>query len=237
MRIACLIAVLASGCYEGYTTRVVRHEPVATTAVAAPLNVPAQGQRIVVVRADGRRQEGVIIRRDPISGRALVRVPDDAQPVSAVVDGRTTEAEPRVIVREQVVTPEPAQATPVVPERDRGGGAFAGWAARNPDAASALCDWSHDDPRAASAVLGWEADHPGQARELIGWAAQNESASFGSWVDSHPCVADQSILLRNREAVTSLLEWSRDFPQAANALVDRPRALAAASASPDCGRR
>jgi hypothetical protein len=237
MRIACLIAVLASGCYEGYTTtRVVRREPVATS-VSTPLSVPAEGQRIVVVRADGRRQEGVIIRRDPISGRALVRVPDDAQPLSTVVDGRTNEAEPRVIVREQVVTPAPAQATPVVPERDRGGGAFAGWAARNPDAASALCDWSHDDPRAAAAVLGWEADHPGQARELIGWASQNQGASFGSWVDSHPGVADQSILLRNREAVTNFLEWSRDFPEAANALVDRPRALSAASASPDCGRR
>lgn len=247
MRTAALIGLaLASGaaCYS--ERRVVRATPTETTSTTTTtLGEPVSDQqRIVVIRADGRRQEGVVISRDPLSGRALVRVPDENRTVSvsSTTVGRTSDSSPRVIVREEhVVVPDRTDRV-VVADRERRtyvptqrSDAFASWVRNNPDAAEAFCGWADEDPDAASALLKWEADHPQQAREMIGWAVEHPNANGDQYLKSHPGIAGEELLRRLSNSTTGLLDWARRFPRAAEALTERPRALASAATTNSCG--
>jgi hypothetical protein len=245
MRTTALIGLaLASGaaCYsERHVVRTTPTETTATTSVGEPV---AAQQRIVVIRSDGRRQEGVVISRDPISGRALVRVPDEDRSVSvsSSVVGRTTDSSPRVIVREErVVVPDRTDRV-VVGDRERRtyvptqrSDAFASWVRNNPDAAEAFCGWAEEDQNAAAALLKWEADHPQQARELINWAVEHPNGTGEQYVKAHPGIAGEELLRRLANSTSGLLDWARSFPRAAEALTERPRALASAATTNSCG--
>jgi hypothetical protein len=141
---------------------------------------------------------------------------------------------------EVVEAPPPRQTSEVVTVQPGGPAVAAGapatvvmtdpaletWPSRNPDAAKALGGWVHDNPEAAARIFTFDGVHPGRSRALVRWAIHHPGEDISAFTSKHPeWEWFDRVIAAHHLGASQYLAWCRQYPAAAEELVQRPSGL------------
>jgi hypothetical protein len=101
------------------------------------------------------------------------------------------------------------------------------WSEAHADASRALGEWIRQYPRAARAIFEWDAHNAEHPTAFVHEVANRPEETLDQYIHDHPDVHGfDSWAEANRPATEAFMAWVRQFPQAANALMEHHGGLA-----------
>ena len=101
------------------------------------------------------------------------------------------------------------------------------WSRNHPDASRELGEWVKRHPEAAHLFFDWDGHHHEQAKHFVTWTIKHPNQGIDDFALEHGGKWDEfdAITTSHRPAAMEFMNWCRQRPDAAEALMNHPGGL------------